>query len=414
MKLKGIFSSKDRKILWHNFFSLSLLQLVTLFLPLITLPYVLRVIGYEKYGLISLATALVAYFQAIVDYSFKVTAVRDVVKHKNNLKKLSIIYSRVMIVKLSLLFVSLTFITLIVNIYSPFYAEKKLFFYSGLSLIGVVIFPEWFFQGIEKMKYITLVNISIRIAFTLSIFIFIKEQSDYLLLPLLTSIGLFFSGLVGQYILFKSFKIRFLILPPKNIKKIIKKNFPIFINQFIPNLYNNSTSFLLGIMVNTEMLGVYTAIRKVIDLCVVLLNVVSRVFFPFLNREKEAFIHYRNLMFTLVLIGLILLFSGKNFIFMYLGLLDPLALPVLLIMGFSVVGFVAYDVYGLNYFIVKRQDKLVMMNTISSSVIAFAGAVPLIYYFGIIGAALSLFFGRMLMGGGMFFYYIWKVKVGAQ
>lgn len=402
MKLKGLHKTKDGKAILENFFSLSALQMATILLPLITLPYVLRVLGYEKYGLIVLAASLIGYFQSLVDYSFNVTAVRDVATHRNNPKKLSVIYSRVMTVKMLFLALALSVISAIVWLYPPFHAEKELFFVTMLSLVGFALFPEWFFQGMEKMKYITFINVTIKVLFTASIFVFINKKSDYVLYPLLTSFGLLISGLIGQWVLLKKFKVSFTFLSFKKIKKNISKNFPIFINQFAPNLYNNSASFLLGVLVSAEMLGIYSAILKIIDLCVMLLNIVSRVFYPFINRKKHAFTMYRNLMFILVAVGLLILFASHQVAFWYLDLTNPVALPVLIISGLSIVGFVAYDVYGLNYFIVNRQDKLVMKITLYCSLAAFACALPLVYFFGIIGASVTLLLGRYIMGGTLF------------
>jgi len=406
MKLLALLKTKDGKTLIENFISLSSLQMVTMLLPLITLPYILRVLGYEKFGIIALAASLIAYFQSVVDYSFKVTAVRDIAIHRNNPHQINIIYSRVMTVKIIFLTFAFALIGIIVYLYPPFFEEKQLFLYTALSLIGFSLFPEWFFQGMEQMKYITLINVTIRVLFTISIFIFVKEESDYILYPLLTSVGVFISGIVGQVFLYKKFNIKFIVLTIKQIKETISKNFPIFVNQFMPNLYNNTTSFLLGVLISTEMLGIYTAIIRIIDICIVLLSIVSRVFFPLINRAKDTFLIYKNLMFTLVVIGLTILFLSHQLIFWYLGLNNPIALPILVITGLSILGFVAYDIYGLNYFIVHRQDKLVMKNTIFCSIVGLIVATPLITLYGAIGAALTLFIGRFLMGGTLMYKYV--------
>src|SRR5690554_7474875 len=166
--LKNKLKTKQAKTLLENFFSLSALQVVSMLLPLITLPYVLRTIGYEKYGLIALALSLTAYFNSIVDYSFRITATRDVAVFRNSPKKLNLIYSKVITVKTLFLLLSLLIITVVVLTYPPFYQEKKLFFFSALSLVGYMLFPEWFFQGIEKMKYITIINVSVKIIFARS------------------------------------------------------------------------------------------------------------------------------------------------------------------------------------------------------------------------------------------------------
>ena len=178
-KIKNNIKSKQGKVLIGNFFSLSALQLVGMLLPLITLPYVLRVIGLEKYGLIALALSLVAYFNSIVDFSFRITATRDVAVFRNSTKKLNLIYSKVTTVKAIFLTLSLILLTLIIIIYPPFYEEKFIFFSASLSLIGYMLFPEWFFQGMEKMKYITVINIIVKVAFALSVFVFIKATNTF-------------------------------------------------------------------------------------------------------------------------------------------------------------------------------------------------------------------------------------------
>lgn len=405
-ELRTKIKDKNVKVLLENFFSLSALQLVSMLLPLITLPYVLRVIGYENYGLIALAASLIGYFQSIVDYSFKITATRDVAVFINSPRKLNLIYSKVITVKILFLLISLLIITIIILAYPPFYEERLVFFYTASTLVGYILFPEWFFQGVEKMKYITIINVVVRIAFALSIFIFIKEESDYKIYPLMTSMGLLISGIVGQYILVSKYQIKFILLPIKTVRKTISENTPIFINQFMPNLYNNSTSFILGILATPSLLGIYSAIRKIVDMGVMLLNIVSRVFFPFLNKHKNAFKFYKKLMFSLGFAGIIVLIIMNKLIFWYLNIYDPLAIWVLILLAIGILGFVAYDVYGLNYFIVQRQDKLVMRNTIRTSIIGFLIAFPLIYYFDIIGAALSLLISRFLMGGVLMVKYL--------
>src|SRR5690554_7783513 len=126
--LKNKLKTKQAKTLLENFFSLSALQVVSMLLPLITLPYVLRTIGYEKYGLIALALSLTAYFNSIVDYSFRITATRDVAVFRDSPKKLNLIYSKVITIKTIFLIISLLIISIIVITYPPFFEERFIFF----------------------------------------------------------------------------------------------------------------------------------------------------------------------------------------------------------------------------------------------------------------------------------------------
>lgn len=404
--LKKKLKSKDGKVLLENFISLSALQLIGKILPLITLPYLLRVIGFEKYGIIIFAASLIAYFQSLTDFSFKVTAVRDVAFHRHSQKKLNLIYSNVIIVKTFFLLLSLLIIGLIVMFVPSFYEFKIIYFYSSLMLVGYVLFPEWFFQGIEKMRYITYLNIGIKIFFTLCIFIFIRDKEDYWIYPLLESAGYIGAGLVGQFILIKKFKLKFSFLPLKVIIKTIKKNTPIFINQFVPTLYNNTSVFLLGILSTKEFVGIYNAILSVVNISITIIEVFSRVFFPYLNRKKDAFNNYKKMILSITLLLILFILSFNKVIFLYLDLNYNNSIYILLILLFGIIGYALSNIFGLNYFLVLRKDKLVMNNTIISSLIGFLICYPFIYYFGIIGAAFTLSFSRLFMGGRLYYKYL--------
>ena len=211
--------NKDNRTLLENFFSLSALQLVGMILPLITLPYVLRVFGFSNYGYCVFAASLVAYFSALTDFSFKYTATRDVAIFRNSPQKLNLIYSKVLTIKTIFLLLSYLILTVVVCSYSPFYEDRLIYGLTAPILLGQVLFPEWFFQGIEKMKYITFLNLGIKIFFTACIFIFITEESDYWIYPLLQSAGFIGAGIVGQIILLRKYKLKFLLVEATNNNK---------------------------------------------------------------------------------------------------------------------------------------------------------------------------------------------------
>src|SRR5690554_2975583 len=410
-KLKYIIKklkSKDGKTLLENFVSLSALQLIGMLLPLITLPYILRVIGFEKYGIIVFASSLIAYFTALTDFSFQITAVRDVAVFKNSQKKLNIIYSKVITIKAIFLLLSIFLISLIVLLYPPFYEYGLIYGLSMLMLVGHTLFPGWFFQGIEKMRYITYLNLGIKVFFTLCVFVFIKTEEDFWIYPLLQSAGFIGAGVVGQFMLVTKYKLKFIWLPHRIIKKTITGNFPIFVNQFLPTLYNNTSVFLLGLFSAPIMVGIYNSILIIIDLGIALLGILSRVFFPFLNRKKNEFTNYKKMMLGVVFLMSVCILIGHKLVFWYLNITYDNAFWILLILVIGLFGYTLSNIFGLNYFIVHRQDKLVMKNTIRASVIGFLLAFPLVHFLGILGAAINLSFSRWMMGGGLYIKYLNK------
>jgi PST family polysaccharide transporter len=93
-------------------------------------------------------------------------------------------------------------------------------------------------------------------------------------------------------------------------------------------------------------------------------------------------------------------------VFWFLNITYENALLVLCILSFGILGIGMNDIFGTNYFIIKRADKLVMYNTIIASVLGLIFSFPLVYFFGIIGAALNLTFSRLLMGGRLYYKYL--------
>jgi len=96
-------------------------------------------------------------------------------------------------------------------------------------ILGQTIFPAWFFQGMEKMKYITFLNILAKLIFTVAIFIFVRESSNYLYVPFLNSLWFIIAGILALWILVKDFGVRFYILKIVSVNHQLKEGWYIFI-----------------------------------------------------------------------------------------------------------------------------------------------------------------------------------------
>lgn len=319
VRLEAKKTIQKNKTLFENFISLSLLQGLDYIFPLITLPYLVRVLGPEKYGLTAFAAALVGYFMIITNYGFNYSAVRDIAIAREDEKKTSTVFMSVMIIKIFLLLLSLIIFLGIVLSFQKFRAELPLFLFSFLAVAGNVAFPVWFFQGMEKMKYITIFNIVAKAFFTFLVFLVIKSASDYIYVPLLNSLGIIVSGLCSLFFIFKNFKIRLLLPSREEIKKQFLGGWHFFVSSFFINLYtNNTNTFLLGLLTNNEMVGYFSGAEKIIRAFTGLIAPVSQTVYPHLSRlfiqAKEASLKFiRKLEFLLG--GIFLAVSLSLFLF---------------------------------------------------------------------------------------------------
>lgn len=316
-RIKSIANTEDKKKLMSNFFSLSVLQVFTYILPLLTLPYLVRVLGVENFGLLVFATATVAYFGLITDYGFDLIATREISIHRDDKAKVIEIFSSVMIIKFVLMFVSFLLLAILVFSFEKFSQDALIYFLSFGVVIGQFLFPVWFFQGMERMKYITYINIGSRLLFTIAIFIFVQEKSDFYMVPVFSALGTILGGLYALYFIRTNFDIMFVFQKTATLKYYFNEAHHIFISKFAISLYTISTTFILGIFTNNTIVGYFAAAEKIIQAFKGLIGPISQTLFPYISRRvnnsrEEGFKIVKKVIFYVAI------FTGTVSIFIYI------------------------------------------------------------------------------------------------
>ena len=351
-RIKTLFSQKDKKKIIENIFSLSVLQTANYILPLVTLPYLVRVLGPEKFGLVAFSQAFTQYFLMLTDFGFNLSATREISINRNDKKKVATIFYSVFIVKIILLLFCFFVLVLIMAIFSKFSSEKTLYLYSFLSVIGWVMFPQWFYQGIEDMKFVTFFNIGAKLFFTICIFIFIKGQDDYLLLALLTSAGYILAGLFSLAFTFRYMKAHFAFPALADIKHQFLEGWHIFLSNMAINMYTTSNSVVLGILTNNVMVGYYSAAEKIFKAFQYLGMPIYQALFPhfsmLISQNREKAVNLFNKLFKMTM-------AITFFMAIFMTFLSPVIIPFLLgddykpsIVIFSILSWVIVASWG-NY-----------------------------------------------------------------
>ena len=396
-------NNKDVRILTANFASLTFLQVFGYVFPLLTYPYLARVIGSEGFGYIALASSIICYFQTVVDFGFNFTATRDIAKNQQNLVKVSQIFSNVLWCRLFLLLCSFLLFVVMICIIPILRDLWQILLFSFLLIPGHILCPEWFFQAMEKMKYITMLNFVSKTFFTLLIFVFVKEKSDYVYQPLLLSLGYIASGILAMYIILCKWGIK--IHQPSwiSIKKTLKESFDVFLNQIFPTLYNAFSVLLLGVFCGPVANGLFDAGTKLVDISQQFLKIISRTFFPFLSRkiDKHTLFSKIYMLFTLI-VTLGLIFFAPFLIPVFFSEEFSESIKVLRLMAISGVFLMMSNIYGTNYLIIIGRERSLRNLTMYASLLGFVIAIPLIYYGGYMGAVAIIVFVRMLLGVGSY------------
>jgi PST family polysaccharide transporter len=273
-------NNQDSRTILKNSFSLLLIQGTNFILPLLILPYLIKTIGLEKFGMVSFAQSFVSYFIIFIDYGYNFTATREISISRSDKIKVENIVCTVLLTKLILTLIS--FILLVFAISTITYLSKTpyLYYFSFFLVIGQAIIPTWFFQGVEKMKYLTYVNLISKILFTILIFVLITKPEHYLYITLLLSLGNIISGIIGLWIIRKKFEIHFHFPKSYNLKKELANGWYTFISNFSINAYINSNLLILAFYSSPIVVGYYSIIDKITYALRQLLTVFFQATYP--------------------------------------------------------------------------------------------------------------------------------------
>ncbi len=388
----------ERKIVLSNAASLSLLQIVTYALPLVIVPYLFRVLGAEKFGLIAFAQAFIQYFMILTDYGFSITATKEISLCTNEHAKVCRAFSSVMIVKMLLSFLSLLMLGAMVYFIPKFKADWLVYILSFGQVIGNTLFPVWFFQGKEKMKYITNLNIIGSIIFAFFIFYYVKGPQDYLMVPLLNSSVFLITGIMGQYIAFRGFKVTFKFEVYKNIREQLRAGWDVFISIAAINAYTNTRVFILGLLTNNNITGFYSIAEKISSACQTFpLSSFTQSLFPRLSKifhknKLKAFTMMRRVQQITIYISLICL----PLVFIFAGLIvkivcgksyqeSVLVLRILLISVF----FVVANAFRVQFLLVCGKTHIYARIHVIMAMVGLPLIFLLVYSFSFTGAAIA-------------------------
>lgn len=395
--------SKDGKIVFENIGYLTLLQIAGYIFPLITLPYLARVIGAEGFGKIAFASAIMVWVQTISDWGFNFTATRDVAQNKKDKDKTSHIFSNVLWARCLLAVVAGLLLLCAIAAIPYFRENAAIIIITFFQVPSLILFPDWFFQAIEKMKYTTYFSLLVKLLFTIAVFVFIQEKDDYIFQPLLITLGYLFCGIGALFLILK--KWGYTLYKPQwdDIFNTIKGSYDVFINNIMPNFYNSFSVLLLGFWGGSTANGFYDGGSKFPTIFYNFQSVLSRAFFPFLSRKPDKQSLYSKLNIGISVIGSTILIVLAPFVVnALLGSEFKNSVVVMQILSVSLVFLAMSNSYGTNYLIIHHKEKPLRNLTFVSSLIGMCISIPLVYNFSYIGASITVLICRALLGIGAY------------
>lgn len=281
-KIKTILNSK----ILQNGIWLTILQLVNTVIPVVTIPYVTRILGTNEYGIFSIALNWILYLQVLVEYGFGLSGSRKVALLKENEhKELNQLFNSIISARILLLIVSfivLNFICIISNFDFQTYISVLILF---IMIIGTAFQLTWLFQGKQDMKFITIINVVSRIVSVILIFLFVKQPNDIYIYCALYSITLLLSSIISMIVARKKYNLKFKFTKFNYIIKEFKDGIYLFASSAMTKIFSGFGVTILGIYTTASVTGIFSAIYKIPYVLTMFFSPVSQAIYPFISKE---------------------------------------------------------------------------------------------------------------------------------
>ena len=370
------------------------LQMGNYVLPLVLIPYLIRVLGLEVYGTWIFALSFTIFARTFVSYGFDLTATRQVAVDCHNSGKLSELYQSIVVVR-SLIWVSCSIVIgLACWAIEDLRQVYDLALLAMLILIGEILFPIWLFQGAETMGLITKVKLSSKAINLGLVMLLVKQPSDVLLVPILEAGTSLAAGVIALLVAFKKFNLRLVEFKMDRVCSEFRSGAPVFLSQLSVHFYTTINLIILGLMVGPVPVAQYSIADKVYSAVRGLLSPLVQALFPAMavkfDRSSREF--QSSLKRILLLLGALL---GGSSIVLYVfselavtlisGSQDQQATEALRILSISL--FFAMGAFLGPMLVVQRAEKKLLKITIFGAAIGMILIVPFVNWFGVVGAA---------------------------
>lgn len=276
----------------NNYISLASIQVASYLIPLLSLPYLSKVLGAAGLGTLAFFLSLAQVITFIADYGFSLSATRDAAIANHDRKALSILLSTVTLIKAAILiplamFALISSATLSHDIASLTYCALSI-----LIAMGNTLFPLWLYQGVEKLKSAAYIQLLSKLAGLLFIFILVRSQEDIHVALLINGLSSLLAAALALIHIRKSLHLSFLWPSRTYQRQMLRNGRHISISQLAINIYSSSMIMILGFILPTAVLGTYSIAEKILKATLGLMQPALQAVFPHASKiahtQKDA------------------------------------------------------------------------------------------------------------------------------
>lgn len=375
----------------QNFIYNTAYQILVIIIPLITAPYLSRVVGAKGIGLFSYYYSVATYFSIFILLGLNNYGNRSVAKIRDNKRELSNTFWNIYAMQL--------FLGLLINmlyfLYAFLYSSNKcLSLIMGFFVVSSTFDVNWFLFGMEKFKESVFRNSLIKVLTTICIFIFVKNQNDILIYSFIMTFGTFLGQIIiWPYVLNEIF---FIWPKWKNVKTHIKPNLILFFSVIAISLYKILDKIMLGYMSDASQVGYYELAERFLLIPMALINSLGTVMLPkmsYLKRDKnKENIIYKSIIFVMFLSTSIcfgIMGISKEFIPIFFGQGFQTTTKVLTILMPSCIFLAFANVIRTQYLLPNNIDRPYVFSSFLGAFVNVIINLILIPTLGALGTAIG-------------------------
>ena len=265
----------------ENFLSLTILQGINYLLPLITIPYLYNHLGVERYGLVNFAISFIQYFLIVTDFGFGLSGTRYIAENRDQKEAIDTYVNSATFSRIGICIISFAVLLICLFLIPSLRQEKVFFLLFFGQVIGNIMSPYWFFQGMEQMRFITIMTVITKILSLTPLFFVVKDSVDYFYIPLCYSIGSIGSGIICLYLMRKRFGVNFFFPKIQDIVIVTKDSANYFLSRISVSM------FILGLVLGNTIVGYYSLADKVYQALTGIYQPLVAAIFPYMTKNKR-------------------------------------------------------------------------------------------------------------------------------
>lgn len=383
---------------FQNFVFLFLIQSSNVLISLISMPILIQSIGVDQFGLVNLAFSVVLLFNVLIGFGYNLSGPREIALMQENRNQLGFIFSKILLSKLLLALISLVLIVLMGLIAGFFEGYRTILFWSAILLFSEATATTWFFQGLEKMKLVSLANVFSKLLYLFFLVLFIQQPSHSKLANFFLGGTAFATNILLILYIHRYLTVRLVFPGLKEIWHSWKENLMLFLSGLASHVAVNGGIIILSFFAAAQVLGLYSLAERIGMVLRIVPTLITQAAYPnasklFVQDKNRFYLFLRKVQVSstalCLLITLGVYFLAPQIIYLMSG--DKLAdsISFLRILAFLPL-LASLNISNMIIILVTDQKKILFDATWTFCLYMIISAVFMTHFFGGEGLAFAL------------------------